>query len=357
MPPARSSCFGIGSQFEIDLIPSLLLAARRNRRLVFSERSWSYYRGPSAAPTHTWNYGCSRHPHFNDIFDLGHPRRGAADHAECDEEQCVYREVHADVLEVRWGLTSKCNRWGGAKKTLVKADASRCGLEWRCLARTYYAASSDSPQPSPPSPSPSPPPPQQQQQQRSCRSALSRESLMRLSAGGSLSPAARGGGQAAAAGGGGGLSAGGGAIDSSAESLSCAATSHASHLESDGRSDLGSNGGPAASSSHRAEAITSSSELVSAFTTVALVTHHLWTTMAPRVRTRVHSLCKQHVRAMAVDSSFTAGGNIHTAGSDVHELAAGTHFNAVHLRQGDKARELITSKQKKLFKAMKHADW
>ena len=82
---------------EVELVPTLLMAARYRRRLAFSDGPWSFV--SSAA---SWNYACSDHPQMNDVFRFS---PGAAD----------------DAIELSWG-TNKRKR----------------SVEWACFVQVLH---------------------------------------------------------------------------------------------------------------------------------------------------------------------------------------------------------------------------
>ena len=126
------TCYGIGSQLEVELVPTLLLAARLGRRLAFSERNWSYLADRNAPPSHVWNYGCDHMPEQNDVFGL-HPDPSLASRGGLGAglggsgggsggSSALARSAFAkvDALTVSWGSTR------------------RTSMDWSCIVQARH---------------------------------------------------------------------------------------------------------------------------------------------------------------------------------------------------------------------------
>lgn len=103
-------CAQLGSFFEVELVPTLLLAARLGRRLTFASAGWSFGRGYSDDP-------CSQIPALHRLFQLN----GGA------TEVSTLRK--ADVLDVSWG------------------GSRRSSMDWGCLVRSRLPFTSIVPPP------------------------------------------------------------------------------------------------------------------------------------------------------------------------------------------------------------------
>ena len=129
-------CGGIGSQLEVELVPTLLLAARLGRRLAFSERNWSYLVDRDRMPSPLWNYGCEGLPAQNDIFAGLHPDASLASMSQVSGDAASLGSG-SDPLNSRLVGTAAARPSSKPSDVLTVSWGSirRSSMDWACVVQ------------------------------------------------------------------------------------------------------------------------------------------------------------------------------------------------------------------------------